>query len=90
MAGDKPAEDLAGKAGYEIFRAQDLAKEVARIAGDLAATEDAVAETMDAMAVTHPDDAGRYHALAEDARQQAARERQRARAYSRGTPPRQS
>ena len=78
MASDEQAGERAPKPAGEIRRARDLAKKAGRLARDIAATEDAVAETMDGLADTHSDDAAFYQVLAEHARDNAARERRHA------------
>lgn len=83
MNAEDRGKDLTGRLADEISRAKDLAKQSARNARNMAATEEAVAETMDRMAQTHADDAARYEALADEARQNAAQERQHAADYDR-------
>lgn len=80
---DDRARNLSGRLAGEISRAKDLAKQSGRNARNMAATEDAVAETMDRMAQTRGDDAAHYEALADEARKNAARERQHAADYDR-------
>jgi hypothetical protein len=59
-----------------------LRRHIAVVAAAVASTEDEVANTLEQIAVTRPQDAGRLRARAELARKNAAVERARAAQYS--------
>lgn len=54
MSGDDPDENLAERLERETARAKSLAKQLGERARDIAAAEDAVAETREQLAETHP------------------------------------
>jgi ABC-type transporter Mla subunit MlaD len=83
-AARRQAERLADDAAKAQARFNDATDRAVRVARDVAATEDYLAETLDQLAETHPGDAARLLAKGESARGYAARERQWADDHERG------
>ena len=68
-------EELARKAEEARCQSRALRAESAEMARQVAKTEDFVADTMDRLAAQHPDNARRFRAKGQAAREQASKER---------------
>ncbi len=69
---------MADKAVHARWRSQMLRAEIAKVAGEVAATEESIAETLGRMASQHPHRRSRLLGLSRAAASHAAQERQHA------------
>jgi hypothetical protein len=81
MTHDQVAQEpqvLADRAVHTRWRSQLLRAEIVKVAGEVAATEESVAETLERMASQHPHRRSRLLGLSRAAARHAAQERRHA------------